>query len=593
MLLTKKAFVPLLLLLVFLSATRGEVVTRVVAWGDNSERQTLVPPTLANVTAIAAGDFHALALRNNGTVVGWGDNHSGQASPPEGLQNVKAIAAGGFHSLALRKDGSVVAWGRNDFGQCKVPRQVTVALAVAAGRNHSLALLHDGRVIAWGQNSTGQTDVPEELPPAQGVSAMGDWSSATLSAGRRADWGDLGQKPLRAPGSLPQGSTIAASPTHGIALLKDGGLLGWGYNESGQSSIPQGLKKARSIAVGKGFSMALIELESQEVHVDRIGPVLFHPKPIPFHAEASSHLPVTLSSSDPETVSCEDDKLIMHRAGLVTITAMQPGNNQFASASATTLVRVGLGLRTMRFFETIPTLYLGMHPKGVILRAGASAGDDPVVFTSSNPRVARIEGNILYTTGIGRARISAQVKQSPQYSFAPALYQFVEVAQPSDEQLLKAMFANRTFDGEANFKTIAGSTEKISYRYTVAFDGAIYGRATRTVWAPASAEAGDPKPAKNSEEKTKILIHGSVAPPFQYKIDEDGRILQGTGVHSLRFAKGLFSYGPVEYRSGDLRFQGLIKSMSKGYVLSGSCSCRSDAPPDATGQISESTRVGP
>ena len=35
-----------------------------------------------------------------------------------------AIAAGRYHSLALKSDGSVLAWGcgsGNDYGQCSVP----------------------------------------------------------------------------------------------------------------------------------------------------------------------------------------------------------------------------------------------------------------------------------------------------------------------------------------------------------------------------------------------------------------------------------------------------------------------------------------
>lgn len=592
MLLTKKTIV-LFLISLSLFNLYGEVVTRVIAWGDDSEKQTQVPATLSKVTAITAGDFHALALRSDGTVTGWGDNQSGQATPPRGLQDVKAIAAGGFHSLALRKDGSVVAWGRNDFGQCRVPRQVSVALAVAAGKNHSLALLFDGRVVAWGQNSAGQCDIPEQLSVAQSVSAMGDWSSAILSSGRRADWGDLSQKPLRPPASVLPGSTIAASPTHGIALLKDGNLLGWGYNEFGQSSIPQSLRKARAIAVGKSYSLALVDLESQDVRIAPVGPVLFNAKPISVNAEASSHLPVTLSSSDPQIVSCEKDKLVLHKAGLVTITATQDGNNQYAPASASTLVRVGLGQRTMRFFETIPPLHLGMHPKGIPLKAQASAGADPIVYTTSNPKVARIEGNRLYATGIGKARISAQAKQSLQYSFTPAIYQTIEVSSPSNEQLLRAMFSNRTFQGEANFKTANGSTEKISYRYAVSIDGAIYGKAERRVWTTPSAENRGATQSDDAAETTKILIRGSVSAPFHYKTDEDGRIIEGTGVHSLHFAKGLFTYGPMEYYAGELRYQGGVKSMSRGYILSGSCFCKSESPTSATSMLSPSEWIVP
>jgi hypothetical protein len=570
----------LLLLLSFAPlCARAEVVTRVVVWGDESEKQTDVPKNLSGVTAIAAGDFHALALLKDGTVVGWGDNQSGQATPPVGLKDVKAIAAGGFHSIALRKDGSVIAWGRNDFGQCRVPREVNAAIAVAAGQNHSLALLYNGRVVAWGNNAAGQCDVPAELPNAASVAALGDWSCAFLPSGSRADWGNMGQRPLRAPSHLAQANAIAASTHHGIALLKDGNLAAWGSNEFGQASIPQGLKKARSIAAGKTFSMALVELESQDVRITPLGSIFFQDKPLAIPAEASSHLPVTFTSSDPETVSFEDDKLVCRRAGVVTITATQPGNNQYAAASAITLLRVILGQRHMKYFAPIPPLHLGMHPLGVELKAKASAGTDPIVFTSSNPNVARIEGHRLYTTGIGRARISAQAKQSAQYQFTPALYQTVEVSLPSDEQLLKRLFANRTFEGEANFKTSAGSTEKISYQYNVAFDGAIFGQAQRMVWAPPSSENNGSSTGTPSGSLSKIRIHGSIKPPFSFEIDSEGRIIAGTGVNSLLLAKGLFAFGPIEFRNGNIQFRSPVKSIPRGYVTSGTCSSTSEAAP--------------
>ena len=43
-----------------------------VAWGYNDYGQTNVPAGLSGVTAIAAGDYHSLALKSDGTVVAWG-----------------------------------------------------------------------------------------------------------------------------------------------------------------------------------------------------------------------------------------------------------------------------------------------------------------------------------------------------------------------------------------------------------------------------------------------------------------------------------------------------------------------------------------
>jgi len=41
----------------------------VVAWGNNTDGETNVPPALANVAAIAGGGYHSLVLQSNGTVI--------------------------------------------------------------------------------------------------------------------------------------------------------------------------------------------------------------------------------------------------------------------------------------------------------------------------------------------------------------------------------------------------------------------------------------------------------------------------------------------------------------------------------------------
>src|ERR1041385_1769215 len=79
---------------------------RVVAWGANNY---FVPPRATNITAIAAGGRHALALRSDGSVMGWGNGAA--AEVPADLKNVAAISAGGEHSLALDSNGVVFAWG--------------------------------------------------------------------------------------------------------------------------------------------------------------------------------------------------------------------------------------------------------------------------------------------------------------------------------------------------------------------------------------------------------------------------------------------------------------------------------------------------
>jgi alpha-tubulin suppressor-like RCC1 family protein len=79
---------------------------------------------LSNVTAIATGSLHSLALLSDSSVWAWGSNANGQlgdgtntnrstAVAVTGLPAIASISAGSLHSLAVGLDGSVWAWGRN------------------------------------------------------------------------------------------------------------------------------------------------------------------------------------------------------------------------------------------------------------------------------------------------------------------------------------------------------------------------------------------------------------------------------------------------------------------------------------------------
>ena len=84
------------------------------AWGRNEYGETNVPAG-DDFTAVAAGSYHALALRADGSLAGWGRNSAGQINVPSGNDYI-AITAGGAHSLALRADGSLVTLGHHGVG---------------------------------------------------------------------------------------------------------------------------------------------------------------------------------------------------------------------------------------------------------------------------------------------------------------------------------------------------------------------------------------------------------------------------------------------------------------------------------------------
>ena len=94
------------------SADATLTVSPLILRGDNSLGQTELPHTATNLVAIAAGAWHNLGLRANGTVLAWGDDQAGQCDVPAGLSNALAIAAGGYHNLAIQADGTRGGVGR-------------------------------------------------------------------------------------------------------------------------------------------------------------------------------------------------------------------------------------------------------------------------------------------------------------------------------------------------------------------------------------------------------------------------------------------------------------------------------------------------
>ena len=145
--------------------------------GDGTYNQANLPEQIlaSNVTAIAAGSFHSLFLKSDGSLWVMGDNGDGQLGDgttddgnyqinlPEQIlaSNVTAIAAGAFHSLFLKSDGSLWAMGYNFCGQLghggnisvDLPIQVvgvTNILSIAAGIDASVALDGNGNLWQWG-----------------------------------------------------------------------------------------------------------------------------------------------------------------------------------------------------------------------------------------------------------------------------------------------------------------------------------------------------------------------------------------------------------------------------------------------------------
>jgi len=230
----------------------------IVVWGDDVDDTVDGKPLDTDFVAISGGSFHALALKADGSIVAWGNNGYGRCEQIPGgstllwigewgdtgrwqsnQKNFVAIAAGRYHSMALKSDGSVVAWGRDTDGQSTVPADAqSGVVAIAAGDYHSLALKSNGEIVGWGRNTYGQSN--GRCCGYTDVAGGDEFSLAVASDGQVEAWGNDDEDQIT---DAPTGSgfeAVSGGYKHGLALRTNGAVDAWGYNDHGEGGDPEG-----------------------------------------------------------------------------------------------------------------------------------------------------------------------------------------------------------------------------------------------------------------------------------------------------------------------------------------------------------------
>lgn len=135
-------------------------------------------PSLTNITEIAAGNGHGLALNSSGKVLTWGNNSYGQLgdgttkerTTPKAIENlpeVESVKASGYSSYLLTKQGEIYSFGRNtnqslgldqNYASVVVPTKLEIAEVerISAGQNYGVAVTKEGFSYSWGANNYGQ-----------------------------------------------------------------------------------------------------------------------------------------------------------------------------------------------------------------------------------------------------------------------------------------------------------------------------------------------------------------------------------------------------------------------------------------------------
>jgi alpha-tubulin suppressor-like RCC1 family protein len=276
--------------------------------------QTAASQAATTVTNIAAGAYHSLFLKFDGSLWAMGDNSYGQlgdgtftkTNRPKQIvsSGVIGIAGGYKHSLFIKTDGSLWGMGWNGYGQLgdgsgttypystNQPEQIVPSgvVAIACGFAHSLFLKSDGSLWGMGRNDVGQlgdgtfdsTNRPEQIIAGDVVAiAAGydhslflkfDGSLWTMGLNNYGQLGDGTFSNTNRPEQIVPSEVVAISGTgnshansHSLFIKSDGSLWGMGYNSTGAlgdgtfntTNRPEQIVSSNVIAIAGGWNHSM------------------------------------------------------------------------------------------------------------------------------------------------------------------------------------------------------------------------------------------------------------------------------------------------------------------------------------------------
>ncbi len=472
-----------------------------MAWGYNGDGQTSVPAAAqSDVIAIAAGDFHSLALKAGGSVVAWGSNGDDQTSVPATAQSgVIAIAAGWHYSLALSVAPEIAVSG-NDVPIAS--GNVTPSLAdhtdfdavvVAGGTQERTFTIANTGATALNLNGTPRVQIGGEhaeeftvtAQPDTPVAADGGTATFTLS------FDPAGPGLRSATVSIPNNDTDENPYTfaiQGTGLVPEIAVSGNGVTIANGDATPDeadhtdfgpvallNTQITRVFAIHNGGNAPLNLTGTPRVQIGGAHAA-------DFTVTAQPATPLAAGDSETMFAITFDPRLPGPRSATISIASDDPEANAYTFAIA------GFGGLSKLYPQAIAftapgTIYPGEGP--VTLVAEASSGLPVTLSLVSGP--ATLESHVLTPTGPGKVKVQATQPGGGLYAPAKPVTRTITVK--ADPATLTLINLSQRYDGTPRPIATLGTAEPVTITYQV---GGVLGAAAPTAAGSynVQAEAG-------------------------------------------------------------------------------------------------------
>lgn len=395
----------------------------IYGWGRNSASRmldctskttdpTIITDKLNNITKLAVGNNHVLALDNGGAVYVWGANSSGQLglnysvntiSDPEKLEiynrkdeleadSFNDIAAAGNHSMVLDSDGKVWVFGSNSDGQLgtsssRIKTPTTVAKNISyvfAGQTACGIIDNDDKLLMSGKNSFG----------ALGDGSVRDKSKFSDITGKDIEYVSIG---------------------NGFAGYIDGydDLYCWGDNSMGQTGAGSGGADVKPSTVMKDAAViTTIQADSVSLNKSEITLKPNQTEKLTATVKPSgANANITWSSSNTSAVTVSADGTVKAVANGTAVITAKTVNGKTAACNVTVTVPVSSFSVTPSKSKTVT---VGKSFKLKTKVYPSTAVDKTLLFSSSDEDVLVVDENGTVTTlSAGKAVITVTAKSNP------------------------------------------------------------------------------------------------------------------------------------------------------------------------------------